>query len=120
MAVVPPSTGGGGGTGAGTTSGPRTPSGTVTIDRTPAPRSNGQPVGLLDAIVQFAARESSLVVRPEVAAQVVVGLGFPLALAVLVVLFLLVQPRLDARDPKLRAAPLTLADTLIAFEEEVP
>jgi hypothetical protein len=43
---------------------------------------------------------------------------FPLALAILVVLYLLVQARLDGRDPKLRYAPASAGETYIAFEEE--
>ena len=43
---------------------------------------------------------------------------FPLSLAVLVVLFLLVQGRLDERDPKLRYAPRSAGEAFIAFEEE--
>jgi hypothetical protein len=35
-----------------------------------------------------------------------------------VVLFLLGQSRLDGRDPKLRAAPLTAAETLLMFRDE--
>jgi hypothetical protein len=41
--------------------------------------------------------------------------GFPLGLAVLVLLFLAVQGRLDARDPKLAAAPLSIDDDLLPF-----
>jgi hypothetical protein len=44
--------------------------------------------------------------------------SFPLALMLAVLLFLLVQRQLDHRDPKLRAAPRTLADALLAFEDE--
>ena len=44
--------------------------------------------------------------------------GFPIALAALVLLFLLVEPRLDDRDPELRHAPRTLSDTLVAFEDD--
>ena len=35
-----------------------------------------------------------------------------------VLLFLLIQSRLDGRDPKLRVAPLTAAETILAFRDE--
>lgn len=41
--------------------------------------------------------------------------GFPLALGALVLAFLVVQGRLDARDPKLAAAPVTVDDDLLPF-----
>jgi hypothetical protein len=41
-----------------------------------------------------------------------------LGLAVAVVLFLAVQTRLDHRDPKLRAAPLSEAETTVPFQSE--
>jgi hypothetical protein len=41
--------------------------------------------------------------------------GFPLALGGLVLAFLMVQSRLDARDPKLAAAPVTVDDDLLSF-----
>lgn len=41
--------------------------------------------------------------------------GFPLALGVMVLAFLAVQARLDARDPKLAAAPVTVDDDLLPF-----
>lgn len=42
--------------------------------------------------------------------------GFPLGLAVLVLAFLAVQARLDDRDPKLAAAPVTVDDDLLRFQ----
>jgi hypothetical protein len=36
----------------------------------------------------------------------------------IVVFFLVVQPRIDGRDPKLRKAPRTTGETLVQFEEE--
>ena len=35
-----------------------------------------------------------------------------------VLLYLLVQSRLDSRDPKLRAAPLTAGETIVPFRDE--
>ena len=57
-------------------------------------------------------------IKPAAAAAVASNFGFPLILMILVVIFLLVQSRLDARDPKLRVAPLTPADSLVAFRDE--
>ncbi len=52
------------------------------------------------------------------AANVATSFGFPMALALAVLLFLLVQGPLDARDPKLRAAPRSMSDTLVEFVDE--
>jgi len=41
-----------------------------------------------------------------------------LILMIAVLLFLLIQSRLDGRDPKLRAAPLTSAETILPFRDE--
>ncbi|OGO58557.1 MAG: hypothetical protein A2V85_09980 [Chloroflexi bacterium RBG_16_72_14] len=109
-AAVVPSAGGGGGTGGLVIDGVRAP----TQDRP----SDGLS-GAVDAIVGFAVDGASRVLRPEAAAAVATTFGFPLALALLVLLFLLVQSRLDDRDPKLRSAPRTMADTLVAFEDDV-
>ncbi len=98
--------GGGGG------AGPRSDSATV------VPAGPGGVAGMIDAIIGFAADGTARVLRPEAAATVVTSFGFPIALAALVLLFLLVQPRLDDRDPKLRHAPRTLSDTLVAFEDD--
>jgi hypothetical protein len=35
-----------------------------------------------------------------------------------VVLFLVVQSRMDDRDPKLRLAPLTASETIVPFRDE--
>jgi len=43
---------------------------------------------------------------------------FPLALAVIVLLFLVLQKRLDDRDPKLRYAPRAAGEAYLVFEEE--
>ena len=118
-AAVIPSTGSGADTG-GTagTGGTGGPAG----DGVRAPVADRPSAGLsgaVDAIVDFAVDGASRVLRPEAAAAVATTFGFPIALALLVLLFLLVQSRLDDRDPKLRSAPLTMADTLVAFEDDV-
>ncbi len=60
----------------------------------------------------------SKLVKPEAAAVVAVTFGFPLILSIAVVVFLLVQGWVDARDPKLRIAPQTAVETIVAFQEE--
>ena len=57
-------------------------------------------------------------VKPEAAGAVAQTFGFPLALMLAVLLFLLIQSRMDERDPKLRRAPLTKAETTIQFVNE--
>jgi hypothetical protein len=57
-------------------------------------------------------------VKPAVVAAVATTFSFPLALAVLVILFLLVQARMDSRDPKLRHAPRTTWESYIPFKDE--
>lgn len=57
-------------------------------------------------------------VRPEAAARVATTFGFPLALMVAVLLFLVVQDQVDRRDPKLRRAPRTVTDTMQKFRDE--
>jgi hypothetical protein len=62
--------------------------------------------------------QASVLVKPTAAAVVATSFAFPLILMVVVVLFLVTQPRMDGRDPKLRAAPRTASETLVPFEEE--
>jgi hypothetical protein len=45
--------------------------------------------------------------------------GFPLLLTLAVLIFLIVQGRVDAQDPKLRNAPLTGAEATVFFGNEV-
>ncbi len=69
-------------------------------------------------IVSGAAPQFSGVIKPEVAAAVAATFGFPLILMLAVAIFVIVQNRVDSRDPKLRLAPLTALDTVIPFREE--
>ena len=69
-------------------------------------------------MVSATVNEASKVLRPEVAVAVVQTVGFPIGLALAVLVFLVVQNHLDRRDPKLREAPLTEAETLLPFERE--
>ena len=71
-----------------------------------------------DTVINEAAVRVAVVVKPAAAAAVATTFSFPLALMVAVLLFLFVQRFLDARDPKLRAAPRSMADALLEFQEE--
>jgi hypothetical protein len=57
-------------------------------------------------------------VKPEAATAVAQTFGFPLALMLAVLGFLIIQGRMDERDPKLRRAPLTAAETTVLFVDE--
>ena len=81
------------------------------------PPPGGVDGGIL-ALVSGVAGQVSQSVKPAAAVAVAATFGFPLLLMIAVLLFLVVQSRLDDRDPKLRAAPLTNADTLIPFRDE--
>ena len=58
------------------------------------------------------------VVRPGAAVAVAGQFSFPLALALAVVAYLVVQGRMDRRDPKLRLAPQHVVETVVRFEPE--
>ena len=70
--------------------------------------------GFLDTVVTTVATT----VQPEAAAAVASTFTFPLLLMLLVLVYLVVESRVDARDPKLRAAPLTSADNRVTFADE--
>jgi hypothetical protein len=69
-------------------------------------------------VLSLAGGQASRVVQPGAAAAVATTFGFPLILTLAVLAFVLIQGWIDARDPKLRYAPQTLADTIIRFREE--
>lgn len=75
------------------------------------------PLGLVQA-VGGAVSGATAIVKPGAAVAVATSFGFPLSLMLAVLLFLVIQSRLDHRDPKLRAAPLTGAELTVDFEEE--
>ncbi|MDQ3879929.1 MAG: hypothetical protein M3295_02460, partial [Chloroflexota bacterium] len=81
----------------------------------PGPMEPGNPVA---AFVFGAVDQVSRVVQPEAAATVAATFSFPLVLMAIVGLFLVVQGRVDHRDPKLRMAPLTSIDTVVSFVPE--
>jgi hypothetical protein len=74
--------------------------------------------GVFDALISRVANQVSVVVRPAAAAAVASSFTFPLLLMLAVLLFLAIQARLDRRDPKLRNAPRTTAETFLPFEDE--
>jgi hypothetical protein len=75
------------------------------------------PAAVFNSVLHAAAEQVAIVVKPGAAAAVAVGFTFPLALMVLVVLFLIIQPRMDRRDPKLRTARAA-GDADVPFEVE--
>jgi hypothetical protein len=77
-----------------------------------------EPSSLVDVVLEQAAAQVSTVVKPAAAAAVATTFGFPLALMAAVAFYLAAQWRVDLRDPKLRAAPQTTAETVVPFEEE--
>ena len=79
----------------------------------PAPDDN-----LVTQIVGGAIDQVARLVRPEAAAAVATTFGFPLVLTLAVGFFVIAQGRLDHRDPKLRSAPMTSVDTILAFRLE--
>jgi len=82
-----------------------------------APTALG-PLDFLGGVVTGAIGNVGLIIRPEAALAVATEFTFPLALAIAVLLFLVVQDQVDRRDPKLRAAPKSQSDTFIRFEPE--
>jgi hypothetical protein len=73
---------------------------------------------VLGYVTDAAVTQAALVVKPNAAVAVASSFAFPLALMAVVLFFLVIQPRLDGRDPKLRAAPRTSNESLVLFEEE--
>ena len=94
---------------------------TVPGVRPPGPAPPGAPPEArnpLGAAVSGVVDQLATVVKPEAAGAVATTFAFPLILMVAVVIFLILQGRLDEDDPKLRLAPQTGAETIVAFGEE--
>jgi hypothetical protein len=90
-----------------------------------APSSGGSPSsqlggdgGVIEAVIGAVTSQVQSTVRPAVVAALAQTFTFPLALAAIVLLFLLIQGRLDERDPKLRYAPRSAGEAYIEFGEE--
>ena len=111
--------------GQGSSQGPATPGSSGPPDRTRGrqqilPTGNG-PVdlgGVLTYVAGAAVEQAAIIVKPAAAAAVASSFAFPLILMLAVLFFLVVQPRMDGRDPKLRSAPRTASETLVQFEED--
>lgn len=76
-----------------------------------------EPMEMVLGIVSGVASQVQGTVKPAAAVYVASTFSFPLALMLAVLLFVVIQSRLDARDPKLRAR-LAAAETLLPFEDE--
>jgi hypothetical protein len=74
--------------------------------------------GVFGQVVSVAAEQVARYVHPEAAVVVASEFTFPLALALAVLAFLVVQHRVDRRDPKLRIAPQHIVETLVQFQGE--
>jgi hypothetical protein len=85
-----------------------------------APRATqiAGPIDLMGGVVSAAVTQIGYFVRPEAAVAVATEFTFPLALALVVLLYLIAQDQVDRRDPKLRVAPQHAAETFIRFESE--
>lgn len=76
------------------------------------------PVDVVGGVFAAAAEQVATMVKPEAAIVVASAFSFPLVLMLSVLGFLVGQGRIDARDPKLRAAPRTPQDAVLAFRNE--
>ena len=72
----------------------------------------------MGAVITEVTKGVKAAVKTEAVSAVAQTFGFPLALMLAVLIFLLIQSRLDERDPKLRRAPLTPAETTVLFVNE--
>jgi hypothetical protein len=73
---------------------------------------------LFNSVLAVVSEQVRTTVKPAAVAAVATTFTFPLALALAVLIFLLIQARLDDRDPKLRYAPRSAGETYVAFQEE--
>ena len=77
-----------------------------------------EPQAFVGAVVTEVVKGVKTAVKPEAASAIAQTFGFPLALMLAVLFFLIVQGRMDERDPKLRRAPLTSSETTVLFVNE--
>jgi hypothetical protein len=77
-----------------------------------------EPQAILRSVITEVVKGVGTAVKAEAATAVAQTFGFPLALMFAVLIFLLIQSRMDERDPKLRRAPLTDAETIVPFVNE--
>jgi hypothetical protein len=69
-------------------------------------------------VVSGLASQIQATVKPAAAVSVASTFSFPLVLMLAVLLYLVIQARVDARDPKLRNARLQATDPLLPFQDE--
>lgn len=89
--------------------------------RPTAPSVSVDPIGaagVVGQVVTAAVEQVARVVRPEAAVAIATEFTFPLALALAVLGYLLIQGHVDRRDPKLRVAPQHVVETLLPFKLE--
>jgi hypothetical protein len=84
----------------------------------PAPVAGFDPGTVANAVFREALVRVAAVVKPKAAAAVATTFSFPLILMLAVLLFLLGQHVLDARDPKMRATPRSADDAVLEFQDE--
>ena len=84
----------------------------------PAPVAGFDPGTVAGVVFSEAMVRVATVVKPKAAAAVATTFSFPLILMLAVLLFLLGQHVLDARDPKMRAMPRSAADAVLEFQDE--
>ena len=113
-----------GGAGAGGTKVPPDGGSTESQTGTETGSANGgqviriEPPAIVRTVITEVVKGVETAVKAEAATAVAETFGFPLALMFAVLLFLLIQSRMDERDPKLRRAPLTAAETTVMFVNE--
>jgi hypothetical protein len=97
--------------------GPSAPAATAP-EPAPAPAAAADDPSAIGQVISAAAAQVSRVVRPEAAAAIATEFGFPILLTVAVLAFLVIQNKVDRRDPKLRMAPRNAYETYLKFETE--
>jgi len=94
------------------------PDGGSTQGQTGGAPARFEPQAFVGAVVTGVVKTVQSAVKPEAATAVAQSFGFPLALMIALFAFLIIQGRMDERDPKLRRAPLTAAETTVLFVNE--
>ncbi|MGH2456691.1 MAG: hypothetical protein ACRDHD_10600, partial [Candidatus Limnocylindria bacterium] len=90
----------------------------VPVAPQPLPSEPEGPGEVVQQVLSAAADQVRRAVKPEAALAVTTEFTFPLALALAVLAYLVVQGRVDYRDPKLRIAPQHVTETIVKFQEE--
>jgi hypothetical protein len=98
---------------------PVPPAAPAAVEASDLPGNPGAVLGMIvGQVVTAAVEQVARYVHPDAAAAIATQFGFPLALALAVLAFLIVQGHVDRRDPKLRIAPQNVVETLVKFEGE--